>query len=325
MYYDAEFCCLTEETIVDNPIVLQGVSKVFGHPMKVWQKVIAVSDLSVALKKGEITGLVGHNGAGKTTAMKMMMGFIRPTSGTVTILGKPAGSSEALAHIGFLPEHPYFYSHLTAWEILTYFGTLSGMSSKSLPAAKERVLKKVGLYDARNRTLRTFSKGMLQRIGLAQAIIHDPDLVILDEPMSGLDPAGRKEVKDIILELKRQGKSVLLSSHILSDIEILSDKIMVLSEGKLQAWGRLDEIVPQDAVRWTVSFDAPMGERDALFAEIKDIETAGDRLTIIKKSEQEMNSAIKDIIARGYTIYSSGPVYPTLEQIVFEEKEVQNA
>ena len=310
---------------MDNPIVLQGVSKVFGHPMKVWQKVTAVSDLSVTLKKGEITGLVGHNGAGKTTALKMMMGFIRPTSGAVTVLGKPAGSSEALAHIGFLPEHPYFYGHLTAWEILTYFGTLSGMSSKSLPNAKERVLKKVGLYDARHRTLRTFSKGMLQRIGLAQAIIHDPDLVILDEPMSGLDPAGRKEVKDIILELKKQGKSVILSSHILSDIEILSDRIMVLSKGKLQAWGRLDEIVPQTAIRWALSFDAPLSERDALFAEIRDIETAGERLSIIKKSEQEMNDAIKDILARNYSIHSSGPVYPTLEQIVFEEKEVKNA
>jgi len=314
-----------KEGNMDNPIVLQGVSKLFTHPMKVWQKVSAVSNLSITIKKGEVTGIVGHNGAGKTTTLKMIMGFIRPTSGTISLFGKPAGSSEALKLIGFLPEQPYFYSHLTAWEILTYFGTLSGMPAKTMKEAKESVLKKVGLYDARHRTLRTFSKGMLQRIGLAQAIIHNPELVILDEPMSGLDPAGRREVKEIILELKKQGKSVVLSSHILSDIEALSDRILVLNEGKVESWGTLQEIVPRTSLRWTFSFDVPREERDALFAEMKDIKATGNQLSIVKESQQAMNSAIKEIFERGYPVYSAGPVYPTLEDIVFEKKEVKNA
>ncbi|MCK5808241.1 ABC transporter ATP-binding protein [bacterium] len=310
---------------MDNPIVLQNVSKLFTHPMKIWQKVEAVSNLSITIRKGEITGIVGHNGAGKTTTLKMIMGFIRPTSGTISLFGKEAGSPEALQHIGFLPEHPYFYSHLTAWEILTYFGSLSGMSSKNLATAKERVLKKVGLYNDKDRPLRTFSKGMLQRIGIAQAIIHDPELIILDEPMSGLDPAGRREVKELILELKKQGKSVVLSSHILSDIEILSDRILVLTKGKVESWGTLKEIIPTSSVQWIFSFDVPDSEKDALFAEIKDIKMDGAQLSIVKQSKQEMNETIKDILSRGYDVYSAGPVYPTLEEIVFEKKEVNNA
>ncbi len=310
---------------MSDAIVLKGVTKVFAHPMKVWQKVTAVSDASFSVKRGEITGLVGHNGAGKTTSIKMIMGFIRPTAGEISVLGKQPGSPDVLSKVGFLPERPYFFEHLTPWEILGYFGSLSGIPSKKLKEAKNRVLKQVDLYDARNRPLHSFSKGMLQRIGLAQAIMHNPDLVILDEPMSGLDPIGRKEVKDIILDLKKQGKSVILSSHILSDIELLSDKIVVLERGKVKAWGMLQDIIPDSAVRWVILFSAPESDRDALFAELDDIESRDSMLAIVKKNRDEMNQALEFILKRGYTIYSAGPHYPTLEEVVFDKREVQNA
>ena len=176
-----------------KPIELKNVRKVFSHPMKVWTKIESVKDLSFSMEQGEIIGFVGHNGAGKTTTIKMIMGFITPTAGEISVFGKKPGDREVKSKIGFLPERPYFYSELTAMEVLKYFGKLSGLSGRILTDKAENVLKKVGLFEDRNRKLASYSKGMLQRIGLAQAIIHDPELVIMDEPMSGLDPIGRKE------------------------------------------------------------------------------------------------------------------------------------
>ena len=207
------------------------------------RQVDAVRNLSFQVKAGEIFGLLGPNGSGKTTTIKMLMGLIFPTAGEMSILGRPVPDVGAKARLGYLPENPTFYDYLRADEFLDFSARLCGMSKK---ARRERIpglLKRVGLAEALNRPLRKFSKGMLQRIGLAQALIHDPDLVVLDEPLSGLDPLGRKEVRDLITALRQQGKTVVFSSHILSDVEMVCDRVGILVKGQLRDIGPLGELL----------------------------------------------------------------------------------
>lgn len=199
--------------------------------------------LSLTVERGEIYGFLGPNGSGKTTTMKILMGLMKPTSGTAEVLGAPAGTVNVRRKIGFLPEAPYFYDYLTAEEFLSFYGRLAGLPGRDLGHRVTSLLELVGLSEARKRQLRKFSKGMLQRIGLAQALIHDPDLVILDEPMSGLDPIGRKQVRDLILDLRDRGKTVFFSTHIIPDVEMICDRVGVIMEGKLVATGRVEELV----------------------------------------------------------------------------------
>ncbi|MBM4124508.1 MAG: ABC transporter ATP-binding protein, partial [Nitrospira sp.] len=201
--------------------------------------------LSLSVRRGEIYGFLGPNGAGKTTTMKILLGLTRASGGTAEVLGRPVGDVGVRREIGFLPESPYFYDYLTAEEFLAFYGHLAGLEGIGLKQRMERLLALVGLTEARGRQLRKFSKGMLQRIGLAQALIHDPELVILDEPMSGLDPIGRKEVRDLILALRDQGKTVFFSTHIISDVEVLCDRVGVVTKGRLLASGTVDELVGQ--------------------------------------------------------------------------------
>src|SRR5271163_5006936 len=199
--------------------------------------------LTMQVETGEVFGFLGPNGAGKSTTIKLLMSLIFPTAGTAQILGKPISDISMHQDIGYLPEQPYFYDYLTAAELLDYFARFHNLKSADRRERVARMLKKVGLETARKIQLRKYSKGMLQRVGLAQAILHDPRVVILDEPMSGLDPLGRREVRDIILELKREGRTVLFSTHILSDAEMLCDRVGVIVGGKLRGVGAPDEIV----------------------------------------------------------------------------------
>jgi ABC-2 type transport system ATP-binding protein len=203
----------------------------------------SLEDLTMRVEEGEVFGFLGPNGAGKSTTIKLLMGLIFPTAGTARILDKPITDIEMHQDIGYLPEQPYFYDYLTAAELLDYFARFHNLTADDRRTRVDRMLKKVGLGTAKKIQLRKYSKGMLQRVGLAQAILHDPRVVILDEPMSGLDPIGRREVRDIILELKRDGKTVLFSTHILSDAEMLCDRVGVIVGGKLRGVGALDEIV----------------------------------------------------------------------------------
>jgi ABC-2 type transport system ATP-binding protein len=203
----------------------------------------SLDDLSMKVEEGEVFGFLGPNGAGKSTTIKLLMGLIFPTAGTARILDKPITDIEMHQDIGYLPEQPYFYDYLTAAEVLEYFARFHKLTASDRRDRVDRMLKKVGLGTAKKIQLRKYSKGMLQRVGLAQAILHDPRVVILDEPMSGLDPIGRREVRDIILELKRDGKTVLFSTHILSDAEMLCDRVGVIVGGKLRGVGAPDEIV----------------------------------------------------------------------------------
>jgi len=202
----------------------------------------ALFPLSLTVEEGEIFGFLGPNGAGKTTTLKLLLGLIFPTAGSARILGKEWTDPTVKSQIGFLPEQPYFYDYLTARELLQYYGRLSGISGKDLSKRIDAVLARVGLPEVGGLQLRKFSKGMLQRVGIAQAILHDPTVVFLDEPMSGLDPMGRREVRNLIEELKHAGKTIFFSTHILSDAEALCDRVAVIHLGQLRAVGAVAEL-----------------------------------------------------------------------------------
>lgn len=202
----------------------------------------ALEPLHLAVEEGEIFGFLGPNGAGKTTTLKMLMGLVFPTAGTARILGKEWTDPEVKARIGFLPEQPYFYDYLTAHELLDYYGQLSGVAAKARKTRLDEVLHLVGLTDIKGMQLRKFSKGMLQRVGIAQAILHKPKLVFFDEPMSGLDPLGRREVRDLMLQLQGEGTTVFFSTHILADAETLCDRVAIIHKGELRGVGAVEEL-----------------------------------------------------------------------------------
>jgi len=207
------------------------------------EPVSAVSNLSIEVSEGEIFGFLGPNGAGKTTTIKMLLGLVYPSSGNAWILGKPAGDIEIKRQISYLPETPYFYDYMTGAEILRFYGRLFGLSDSVLNTKIVELLKIVGLYTDRNKTLNQYSKGMLQRIGIAQTLLNDPKLLILDEPTTGLDPLAHSDIRNLILKLKEQGKTVFLSSHQLSDVEMVCDRVAIMNRGKLLKIGHLSDML----------------------------------------------------------------------------------
>ena len=223
-------------------IEIIGLAKTYS--VGFWRKrpKVALRPLDLTVKQGEIFGFLGPNGAGKTTTLKMLMGLVFPTAGRARILGKDINDPGVKAQIGFLPEQPYFYDYLTARELLNYYAQLSGVPAKERERRTDEMLDRVGVRDAGNVQLRKFSKGMLQRVGIAQAILHDPKVIFFDEPMSGLDPIGRREVRDVMEELKRAGKTVFFSTHILSDAEALCDRVAILHLGELRGMGAVADL-----------------------------------------------------------------------------------
>lgn len=223
-------------------IKIEGISKEFKEGIGS-KRVKAVEDLSLEVHKGEVFGFLGPNGAGKSTTIKILINLISPDTGHASIMDKDVSDTNTRRHVGYLPENPYFYDYLSAEELLWFGGKASGLSSSAVKERTEELLNKVNLQSARKRHLRTYSKGMVQRAGLALSLIHDPDVVILDEPMSGLDPIGRKMVGDLIMELKGHGKTVFFSSHILSDIERFCDRVGIIVGGRLRLVDRLDDLL----------------------------------------------------------------------------------
>lgn len=223
------------------PICITHLTKTYKKGLK--DRKPAVNNLNLEVNNGEIFGFLGPNGAGKSTVIKILMNFIRPSQGAVTINDCPVNDSKVRAAVGYLPENPFFYDHLTAEEILKFGGAASHMKKEVLPNRIDELLDRLKLLPAKKQRIRTYSKGMVQRIGLALALIHNPQICILDEPMSGLDPLGRRLVADLILDMRRAGQTVFFSSHILSDIESLCDRIGVLNRGKLIYCGTLDDFV----------------------------------------------------------------------------------
>ncbi len=223
-------------------VQIENITKIFPVPLR-RRRIMAVRNLSLTVQHGEVYGLLGPNGCGKSTTLKMLLGLVKPNHGRALICGKDSREYRSRRDVGFLPENPYFYKFLTATETLVFYGRICGMRGSALKKRAEELIDLVGLSDARDRRVAGFSKGMLQRIGLAQALIQDPSLVILDEPTAGVDPAGSHQIRDLILDLKKRGKTVLLTSHLLEQVQEICDRVGIMARGEMIREGSLDELV----------------------------------------------------------------------------------
>jgi ABC-2 type transport system ATP-binding protein len=228
--------------MTDAAVEVEGLTKIFPIPFRK-QSIAAVRDLNLRVEPGEVYGLLGPNGSGKSTTLKIILGLVSPTRGQTQIFGRDSARVATREAVGFLPESPYFYKFLTGAETLRFFGKLCGLSGSELKDRVQQLLDLVGLTEARNQRLNTYSKGMLQRIGLAQALINEPKLVVLDEPTAGVDPAGSRDIRDLIVDLKKRGVTVLLSSHLLEQVQEICDRVGILSKGALVREGPLEELI----------------------------------------------------------------------------------
>ena len=228
--------------MTEPAVQVKGLNKVFPIPFR-RDKIVAVRNLDLRVEAGEVYGLLGPNGSGKSTTLKIILGLVSPTHGRTEIFGCDSRLVESRKAVGFLPENPYFYKYLTGEETLRFFGKLCGLRGSRLKKRIDELLALVGLTNARDRRLGTYSKGMLQRIGLAQALVNEPRLVVLDEPTAGVDPAGSRDIRDLIVDLKGQGTTVLLSSHLLAQAQEICDRVGILANGVLVREGRLDELI----------------------------------------------------------------------------------
>ena len=228
--------------MIEPAVAVHNLTKVFPIPFR-RKRLVAVRGLSLEVAPGQVYGLLGPNGSGKSTTLKIILGLVSPTAGRTEIFGRDSREVRSREAVGFLPENPYFYKYLTGEETLRFYGKLCGLRRRELTARTEEMLELVGLQDARDRRLGGYSKGMLQRIGLAQALIQEPKLVVLDEPTAGVDPAGSREIRDLILDLKRRGITVLLSSHLLAQVQEICDRVGILANGVLVREGRVEDLL----------------------------------------------------------------------------------
>lgn len=291
------------------------------------RRVTAVEGLSLEVQQGEVFGFLGPNGAGKTTTIKMLMGLIYPSGGAAALFGQPIGNPAAKAKVGFLPEAPYFYDYLTSREFLRFYGHLFGLLGSALDKRIDELLELVGMTHARDLQLRKFSKGMLQRVGIAQALINDPELIILDEPMSGLDPIGRKEVRDLILRLKESGKTVMFSSHILHDAELLCDRVAMIMKGKLIACGLVSDLVGQSA---TQSVEMVVERLSAEGVErvrplAKKLLTQGTQTLVVLKDQHHVRQALDIIRTAKGDLVSLTPHRSSLEDLFIQKATGQES
>jgi ABC-2 type transport system ATP-binding protein len=292
-------------------IQIEGLTK--DYAVGFWRKTMrrSLDHLTLQVNEGEAFGFLGPNGAGKTTTLKLLMGLIFPTSGSATVRGRSIADVSMHREIGYMPEQPYFYDYLTARELLDYFARFFGYNRTEREERIRKFLERVGLAGSADVQLRKFSKGMLQRVGIAQAILHDPQVVFLDEPMSGLDPVGRREVRDIILELKNHGRTVFFSTHILSDAEMLCDRVAVLVGGKLQGVGAPRELMAMEVHGMEILFELHEGR----VLPPKMLERAthtGDRYRIVVP-EADVYQAMEQLRNCAARILSVTPLRPSLE------------
>jgi ABC-2 type transport system ATP-binding protein len=296
---------------------IEELSKTFS--VGFWKKRprCVLKPLNLSVQEGEVFGYLGPNGAGKTTTLKILMGLVYPTTGTARILGHSIDRPEAKLNIGFSPEQPYFYDHLTAQELLEYYGRLSGIPAGDRSRLAASALQRVGLKDIDRLQLRKFSKGMLQRVSLAQAILHDPKFLFLDEPMSGLDPIGRREVRDLIQELKDEGKTVFFSTHILSDAETLCDRVAVLDKGELRGIGVVRELLQQSEKSVEILWhgEAARVDLERLGAKIRN---TGEMTQAVLPHEQ-LGAALDALRKTNVRIESVNPVRRSLEEYFLQK------
>ncbi|HJK96089.1 MAG TPA: ABC transporter ATP-binding protein [Polyangiaceae bacterium LLY-WYZ-14_1] len=280
------------------------------------RRVPAVQGVSFSVRRGEVFGLLGPNGAGKTTSLKMVLGLVHPDGGEVRFFGEPTGP-DAYRRVGYLPENPYVYQYLTPVELLDLCGRLMGMDGAARRARIRPLLERVGLAHARDRRIGKFSKGMMQRVGIAQALLHDPDLLILDEPMSGLDPVGRKEVRDLVQEEKRRGKTVLFTSHILSDVETLCDRVTILRRGRVTAEGSLSTLLRSEVLRTQVELrGVPESLRGELARRVLGHDARPGGIDVFDvEGEAATTRLVADALAAGATLVGVVPLRETLEDL----------
>ena len=297
----------------------EALTKVFEVGLR-RRRVHAVRDLDLSVEEGEIFGFVGPNGAGKTTTIKMLMGLIFPTRGRAFIFDSPIPSRASKARIGYLPENPSYYEFLTGREALAFFARLSGVPGDVARRRCGELLELVGLTGAADRQLRKYSKGMQQRLGIAQALVSDPAFVVLDEPMSGLDPIGRREVRDLILELKRRGKTVFFSTHILPDVETLCDRVGVIIGGRLRDVGRIEELLSPRLRGVEATLSLPPQSRAAL-AGGRIVSQDGDRVTVSFPDQAAADGSVRAALGAGASLLSLTPHRETLEDFFLRRLE----
>jgi ABC-2 type transport system ATP-binding protein len=287
------------------------------YPIGFWRRrsYRALDRLTLEIEPGEVFGFLGPNGAGKTTTLKLLMQLIYPTSGRAEILGRPVGDLDVRRRIGYLPENPSFYDYLTAEELLGYFGDLFGYSGSDRRKRVSNLLDRVGIGAERRLQLRKFSKGMIQRVGIAQALLNDPEVVFLDEPMSGLDPLGRRDVRSLILELRDQGRTVFFSSHILADAEALCRRVAVVAGGRLAASGTLSDILAFEVHGWELVISAVSPE---VLVRVtprvrRATEISPGRYSLELSLDQSPDRLLADLTAAGAALVSLNPIRDTLE------------
>jgi len=297
-------------------IETQNLTKEYPHGFLHLKRKTSLENLTMQVEDGEVFGFLGPNGAGKSTTIKLLMGIIFPTAGSAQILGKPVSDVSMHRDIGYLPEQPYFYDYLTAAEVLDYFARFHGFGAAERRERVQKMLQRVGLETVGKIHLRKFSKGMLQRVGLAQAILHDPKLVILDEPMSGLDPVGRREVRDIILDLKNAGTTILFSTHILSDAETLCDRVGVIAGGQLRGVGEPGSIVGVKSLGMEIVFE--LTGSGPQFETLRERAAKSGTNLRMTASETELYAVLAELREAGAKIISVTQIKPTLEDFFME-------
>jgi ABC-2 type transport system ATP-binding protein len=310
----------TEKQPSEAVIEIVGLTKDYEVGFLKKRKVRALDRLSLEVYRGEIFGFLGPNGAGKTTTLKLLLRLIYPSEGAAQILGQPIDDVATRARIGYLPENPYFYDYLTGRELLEYTAALFGMSKDQAKARASELLQSVGLEAERaNRQLRKYSKGMLQRIGIAQALVNDPEVVFMDEPMSGLDPIGRREVRDLLLALRGQNKTIFFSSHILSDVEALCDRAAILSRGKLVRCGTVQELTGEDRSAMeivAVGIDPSAADSFARsIASLESFNVTPNGLQLVIGEEKDIDEAIALVRKHRGKLVSVTPKRASLEDI----------
>jgi len=280
---------------------------------------LGLDNLSLDVTEGQIFGLVGPNGSGKTTALKLLLGLVFPTSGTGEVMGLPLGSSEYKQRVGYLPEGPYFYEHLTAPELLRMYGSLFGMGGPTLEKRIQELLELVDMWTRRHYRVQNYSRGMRQRVGVAQALINDPDLVFFDEPTSGLDPIGAKDIREVILKLRDRGKTIFLCSHLLKEMEPLCDHIGILARGKLIAQGSVMELLEGDEKRYRMETTGLSDELEAKLAQrATGVVKLDDTVRFLFDGQQSAFEAAGVVTSEGGTLLTVGPDRRTLEEVFIE-------
>ncbi len=300
---------------MDAALVVDRLAKTFKKPFT-GKKVESVRGISFTVTRGQIFGFLGPNGAGKTTTIKMLTGLIAPTSGHATILGEAVPSPAAMGKVGFLPENPYVYPYLTPREFVSLCGRLNGLGGKDLARRTEAVIERVGIAEAIDRPVRNLSKGMLQRAGFAAALIHDPELLILDEPMSGLDPVGRKDIRDLIVSEAQANKTIFFSSHILTDVEMLCDAVCILRKGEVVVSGAMDDLVDKEIRRSEITVaDASaelLGELEKLATSVQPVGTGA---VVEVQGPDAVRNVLERALAAGARVEAVVPKRETLEDI----------